>query len=75
MGVTLRETFRHIVALESRVVRLVVLPGVGDVVVGLESLGVDTPFCVDIDYRLAALCLFGGNHNDTIGSTCSVEGV
>ena len=62
-----------VVVAESRVVNLVVLSRLCDVVVALESLGVETPFHVNAHHCISKLRLLCGDHDDTVGTTGTVK--
>ena len=64
-----------IVVIESFVVLLVVGAGIGEGVVLLESLGVETDLGVEGHHGLADLTLLGGDHDHTVGATGAVQGV
>ena len=69
------ESLLHIVVLEGHIVSLIVLSRVGDIVIVAEGLGICSDFRLECYDCLSSFCLFGGNHNDTVSSTGTVESV
>ena len=65
----------YIIIIESLVIGFVILGRVGDAVVIYGSTTVAAPFCLEGNSSLLSLTLLGGNHDDTIGTTGTIEGV
>ena len=54
---------------------LVVQTRISDIIIAFKSLCIDTPLSVDIDLRLTELSLLGGDHDDTVCTSRTVEGI
>ena len=54
---------------------LIILSGICDIVIFFQGLGVPSPFCIHIHDRLTGFCLLCGNHDDSIGTACTIEGI
>ena len=52
---------------------LIILTGIGYHIISLRATAIAAPFGINSDDGLAHLRILGGNHNDTIGTTGSVE--
>ena len=53
----------------------VVFAGAGDDVVGGDATGVPTVLGIDVNLDLALLTALGGDHDDTVGTACTVHRV
>ena len=65
----------YIIIIESLVIGFVILGRVGDAVVIDGGTTVAAPLSLKADGSLLCLTLLGGNHDDTIGTTGTIEGV
>ena len=54
---------------------LVVKARVFDVVITLERLGIEAPFCIHRNLSLAELCLLGSDHDDSVGAAGTVKSI
>ena len=80
IGCDMRIESRHalvayIIIIESLVIGFVILGRVSDAVVIDGGTTVAAPFCLEGNSSLLCLTLLGGNHDDTIGTTGTIEGI
>ena len=64
---------RHIVVVKCSIVGLIELCRIGNVLVISYRTGVYTPFGIDIDDRVLRLRFLGGDHDDSVRSSCTVQ--
>ena len=65
----------HVIVVQGLVIELVVLCGIGDAVVIDRGAAVGAPLGVERDGSLLGGALLGGDHDHTIGTTGTVQGV